>query len=230
MQQDRRSANHLRDNFRIAFEVMKAKRNAMHKRYAWRMEGFVMHWIESRLESNITYLVPLQDVGPFDTCFTNHRLSRALHHWPILMLNSAPLSASIISSCGFWSVVRYICHIHLLELWRGILIVPTRIWERKQDDVIADSYDSFFSSTRAEREVTRAGVKLDPRYTQFWCPITSAKTRYQGIMLLHEYQVLFFFMLMSFDFHTAAKYSWNSSSDKQVNTKLAGLHCMFSSA
>lgn len=38
-----------------------------------------------------------------------------------------------------------------------------RIWEQKQDSIVADSHDSLFASTRGEREVTRAGAKLDPR-------------------------------------------------------------------
>eukprot|EP00903_Cladosiphon_okamuranus_P016865 g15549.t2 len=71
MQQDRRSANHLRENYRIAFEVVQTKRHTTHK----------------------------------------------------------------------------------------------RIWEQKQNDIKADSHDnSTFASNRGEREVTRAGVKLDPRY------------------------------------------------------------------
>ncbi|CAM9968754.1 unnamed protein product, partial [Sphacelaria rigidula] len=70
MQQDRRSANHLRDNYRIAFEIMRTKRHNTHK----------------------------------------------------------------------------------------------RIWERRQDDVVADSHESFFASARAEREVTRTSVKIDPRH------------------------------------------------------------------
>ncbi|CAM9797164.1 unnamed protein product [Pylaiella littoralis] len=70
MQQDRRSANHLRENYRIAFEVVQTRRHTTHK----------------------------------------------------------------------------------------------RIWEQKQDDVTADSHDNIFASNRGEREVTRAGVKLDPRY------------------------------------------------------------------
>ncbi|CBN74523.1 conserved unknown protein [Ectocarpus siliculosus] len=70
MQQDRRSANHLRENYRVGFEVVQTKRHTTHK----------------------------------------------------------------------------------------------RIWEQKQDDVIADSHENTFGSTRSEREVTRASVKLDPRY------------------------------------------------------------------
>ncbi|CAM9184574.1 unnamed protein product [Hapterophycus canaliculatus] len=70
MQQDRRSVNHLRENYRVAFQVVKTKRCTTHK----------------------------------------------------------------------------------------------RIWEQKQDDIIADSLEATFSSSRGEREVTRASVKLDPRY------------------------------------------------------------------
>ncbi|CAN0393668.1 unnamed protein product, partial [Ectocarpus sp. 12 AP-2014] len=70
MQQDRRSANHLRENYRVGFEVVQTKRHTTHK----------------------------------------------------------------------------------------------RIWEQKQDDVIADSHENIFASTRGEREVTRASVKLEPRY------------------------------------------------------------------
>lgn len=43
---------------------------------------------------------------------------------------------------------------------------PHRIWEQKQDDITADSHDNTFASNRGEREVTRAGVKLDPRWNK----------------------------------------------------------------
>eukprot|EP00752_Nemacystus_decipiens_P004064 g3721.t2 len=51
MQQDRRSANHLRENYRIAFEVVQTKRHSTHKRYAYNV---VPHPMEQKREGKFT--------------------------------------------------------------------------------------------------------------------------------------------------------------------------------
>lgn len=132
MQQDRRSANHLRENYRIAFEVVQTKRHTTHKRYDLRWSSTVFPFETEELCSSKSF---------------------------------RPHPGAITSSS--YGALKFILKVYLsvspTYTSRRTPTLPYRVWEQKQDDITADSHDSTFASNRGEREVTRAGVKLDPR-------------------------------------------------------------------
>lgn len=86
MQQDRRSANHLRENYRIVFEVVQTKRHTTHKRLVLTL----ITGVRGNIEREQSAVVPMSfELAPFSVSVQmvqgeRYWLAlklRALSHW-----------------------------------------------------------------------------------------------------------------------------------------------------